>query len=374
MIYLDNAATSRFKPKTVLDALNFDILHSANSGRSGHKDALFKSLAIEKCRELILSVLGASDEYSVIFTKNCTEALNLAIFGLIKGGEKVVTSTNEHNSVLRPLFALENQGKIKLTVLKALPDGHLSIDEIKEAAKTTDIMVFGGACNVTGATLDLEEVGKIARENGVKLIIDGAQSVPYCDLKVKDFGIDMLACPGHKGLHGIQGTGFLVVKNGINLRPLLYGGTGTHSQDLIPALELPDAYEAGTQFSGGISALYEGVKWTYDKLNIIKKNIDRLSENLILNLEDMGATVYTNETKCGVVSFNLKTLDSTFIADILDDNGIAVRAGLHCAPLVHKTLGTLTQGAVRASIGVDNTDKDITTLLTVLESIMRKYC
>ena len=373
-IYLDNAATSRFKPKSALDALNFDILHSANSGRSGHKDALEKGLTIEKCRELILSVLGANEEYGVIFTKNCTEALNLAIFGSINGGENVVTSTNEHNSVLRPLFALEKQGKIKLTVLKALRDGRLSLDEIKDATKNADIMVLGGACNVTGATLDLAKVGEIARENGVKLIVDGAQSVPYCDLNVANFGIDMLACPGHKGLHGIQGTGFLIVKNDIKLKPLLYGGTGTHSAELFPPLDVPESYEAGTQFSGGISALAQGVKWTYGKLNIIKKHIDRLSNNLILNLKDIGATIYTEETKCGVVAFNLKALDSTFVADILDDNGIAVRAGLHCAPLVHKTLGTLTQGAVRASIGVDNTDKDITALSAVVESIMRKHC
>lgn len=372
MIYLDNAATSRFKPKTVLDAMNYDILHSANSGRAGHSDAVEKSLKTAKCREKILQVLGADDNYSVIFTKNCTEALNLAIFGAIKGGEKVVTSKNEHNSVLRPLYHLANINKIKLKVLEQNNEHKLNLEDIKESAKGADIFVFGGASNVTGATLDIEEVGKIARDNNVLLIVDAAQSVPYINPSVETNGIAMLACPGHKGLHGVQGTGFLVVRNDIELYPLLFGGTGTHSQELLPSLELPDSFEAGTMFSGGISALLEGIKWTYDRINFIKNHIDRLSKKLIFGLQDIGATIFTNETVCGVVSFNLGALDSTFVADILDSNGIAVRAGLHCAPLVHEHLGTLSQGAVRISVGVDTTDKDIAVVLNVLENIVRQ--
>ena len=372
MIYLDNAATSRFKPKTVLDALNYDILHSANSGRAGHSDAVEKSLKIAKCREKILQVLGADDNYSVIFTKNCTEALNLAIFGAIKGGETVVTSKNEHNSVLRPLYHLARINKIKLKVLEQNNEHKLNLEDIKESAKEADIFVFGGASNVTGATLDIEEVGKIARDNNVLLIVDAAQSVPYINPSVEANGIAMLACPGHKGLHGVQGTGFLVVRNDIELSPLLFGGTGTHSQELLPSLELPDSFEAGTMFSGGISALFEGVKWTYDRINFIKNHIDRLSKNLILGLTDIVASIYTTETVCGVVSFNLGALDSTFVADILDSNGIAVRAGLHCAPLVHEHLGTLSQGAVRISVGVDTTDKDVAVVLNLLENIVRQ--
>ncbi|MBR4800165.1 MAG: aminotransferase class V-fold PLP-dependent enzyme [Clostridia bacterium] len=371
MIYLDNAATSRFKPKTVLDALNFDILHSANAGRSGHDEAVAKSIRIENCRQYLLQKLGGSDEYSIAFTKNCTEALNLAIFGTIKGGEHVVTSKNEHNSVLRPLYRLANKGKIKLTVLSQNAEHKLNIKDIKDAAKTADAFVFGGACNVTGATLDLEETGKIARDNNARFIVDGAQCVPYLDVDLSRFGIDMLACPGHKGLHGLQGTGFLAVRNDVLLTPLLYGGTGTHSQELLPDAEYPESFEAGTMFSGGISALLEGAKWTYDKLKFIKKHIVRLSNNLIYNLEDIGATVYSKETGCGVVSFNLKDLDSTYVAGKLSDNGVAVRAGLHCAPLVHEHLGTTRQGAVRISVGVDNTDKEILTTSALLESIMR---
>ncbi|MBQ9276728.1 MAG: aminotransferase class V-fold PLP-dependent enzyme [Clostridia bacterium] len=372
MIYLDNAATSRFKPKTVLDALNFDILHSANSGRAGHTDAVEKSIAIERCRTLILEKLGGGEDYNVIFTKNCTEALNLAILGSIQGGESVVTSKNEHNSVLRPLYRLEQQGKIHLTVLSQNESHKLNIRDIKETAKDADMFVFGGACNVTGATLDLQEVGKIARDNGVKFVVDGAQCVPYCDINLKDSNIDMLACPGHKGLHGIQGTGFLVVKKDIKLSPLLYGGTGTRSAELLPSIEIPESFEAGTMFSGGINALENGIKWTYDKLDFVKKHIDRLAKILIYNLHSIGVTVYTSETVCGVVACNVLGLDSTFVADYLNENDVAVRAGLHCAPLVHEHLGTLSQGAVRLSIGVDNTDKDILIVSSLLENLARQ--
>lgn len=371
MIYFDNAATSRFKPKSALDVLNFDILHSANSGRSGHDDAIEKSLKIETCRNFLLEKLGGADNYSLIFTKNCTEALNLAIFGFIKGGERVVTSKNEHNSVLRPLYRLADDGKIKLAVLSQNEEHRLDVSKIRECAKTADVFVFGGACNVTGATLNLEEVGKIAKDNGVTLIVDGAQCVPYLDVNLERCNIDMLACPGHKGLHGIQGTGFLAVRNDIQLKPLLYGGTGTRSSELLPSVETPESFEAGTMFSGGISALYEGAKWTYAKLDFVKKHIDRLTKNLLFNLTDIGAAVYSDETKCGVVALNLKTLDSTFVADKLNEYGIAVRSGLHCAPLVHEHLGTLRQGAVRISVGVDNTDKDVLFVSSALESIMR---
>ena len=372
MIYLDNAATSRFKPKSVLDALNFDILHSANPGRSGHDEALSKSIAIERARGTIKKFLGADENYSLIFTKNCTEALNLAIFGTIKGGERVVTSTNEHNSVLRPLLKLEKDGKIKLSILKAQQNGKLNIDEINKIAKSSDVFVFGGACNVTGASLNIAEVGKIAKQNNVKLIVDGAQSVPYFDFNMKDFGVTMLACPGHKGLHGIQGTGFLIVDRDAQLAPLLYGGTGTYSEEVFPPIEFPESFEAGTLFAGGIAALEKGVEWTYNKLNYIKKYIDRLTEIALLYLKDIGATIYTKETHCGVVAFNLKSLDSAYVSDILNENGIAVRAGLHCAPLVHRTLGTLRQGAVRISIGCDNTSKDLKITAKVLENIMRE--
>lgn len=372
MIYLDNAATSRFKPKCVIDALIFDITHSANSGRSGHDEAIEKSIRIQKCRDYILSAFDASEQYSLIFTKNCTEALNLAIFGLIKGGERVLTSQNEHNSVLRPLFKLKQEGKISLNILSANKYGRIDVKDVENAGCDADIFVFGGACNVTGAICDIQSIASYCNRHGKILIADGAQSSPILPLSLKDSGISMLACPGHKGLHGVQGTGFLIVKKDVKLSPLLYGGTGTFSNDVSPTIEIPDSFEVGTLFSGGISALHQGAKWTFDNIDKIRKHIDRISKNIVHSLHDIGATLYTHDTKTGVVCFNLKNADSGYVADKLNEYGICVRGGLHCAPLVHRHLGTSFQGAVRASVGCDTNENEIAYFLASVEKIMRE--
>ena len=371
MIYLDNAATSRFKPKCVLDALIFDVTHSANSGRAGHDEAIDKSIRIQKCREYLLSVFGASDEYSLIFTKNCTEALNLAIFGIVKGGERVLTGVNEHNSVLRPLFKLKQEGKISLEIVKTNPLGRIDVKDVEKFATNADILVFGGACNVNGAICDIQSIADYCKNNGKILILDGAQSVPLIPLTLKSSGISMLACPGHKGLHGVQGTGFLVVRKDIKLSPLLYGGTGTFSSDVTPVVEMPDSFEAGTLFSGGIDALRQGAKWSFDNVDKNRKYIDRITKNILHGLHDIGATLYTRDTQTGVVCFNLANADSGYIADKLNEYGICVRGGLHCAPLVHREQGTSFQGAVRASVGCETKEGEIAYFLSVVERLMK---
>ena len=371
MIYLDNAATSRFKPKCVLDALIFDVTHSANSGRAGHDEAIDKSIRIQKCREYLLSVFGASDEYSLIFTKNCTEALNLAIFGIVKGCERVLTGVNEHNSVLRPLFKLKQEGKISLEIVKTNPLGRVDIKDVEKLATNADILVFGGACNVNGAICDIQSIADYCKNNGKILILDGAQSVPLIPLTLKSSGISMLACPGHKGLHGVQGTGFLIVRKDIKLSPLLYGGTGTFSSDVTPIVEMPDSFEAGTLFSGGIDALRQGAKWSFDNVDKNRKYIDRITKNILHGLHDIGATLYTRDTQTGVVCFNLANADSGYIADKLNEYGICVRGGLHCAPLVHREQGTSFQGAVRASVGCETKEGEIAYFLSVVERLMK---
>lgn len=371
MIYLDNAATSRFKPKCVFDALIFDVTHSANSGRAGHDEAIDKSIRIQKCREYLLSVFGASDEYSLIFTKNCTEALNLAIFGIVKGGERVLTGVNEHNSVLRPLFKLKQEGKISLEIVKTNPLGRVDIKDVEKLATNADILVFGGACNVNGAICDIQSIADYCKNNGKILILDGAQSVPLIPLTLKSSGISMLACPGHKGLHGVQGTGFLIVRKDIKLSPLLYGGTGTFSSDVTPVVEMPDSFEAGTLFSGGIDALRQGAKWSFDNVDKNRKYIDRITKNILHGLHDIGATLYTRDTQTGVVCFNLANADSGYIADKLNEYGICVRGGLHCAPLVHREQGTSFQGAVRASVGCETKEGEIAYFLSVVERLMK---
>ena len=371
MIYLDNAATSRFKPKCVLDALIFDVTHSANSGRAGHDEAIDKSIRIQKCREYLLSVFGASDEYTLIFTKNCTEALNLAIFGIVKGGERVLTGVNEHNSVLRPLYKLKQEGKISLEIVKTNPLGRIDVKDVEKFATNADILVFGGACNVNGAICDIQSIADYCKNNGKILILDGAQSVPLIPLTLKSSGISMLACPGHKGLHGVQGTGFLIVRKDIKLSPLLYGGTGTFSSDVTPVVEMPDSFEAGTLFSGGIDALRQGAKWSFDNVDKNRKYIDRITKNIVHGLHDIGATLYTRDTQTGVVCFNLANADSGYIADKLNEYGICVRGGLHCAPLVHREQGTSFQGAVRASVGCETKEGEIAYFLSVVERLMK---
>lgn len=371
MIYLDNAATSRFKPKCVLDALIFDVTHSANSGRAGHDEAIDKSIRIQKCREYLLSVFGASDEYSLIFTKNCTEALNLAIFGIVKGGERVLTGVNEHNSVLRPLYQLKQEGKISLEIVKTNPLGRIDVKDVEKLATNADILVFGGACNVNGAICDIQSIADYCKNNGKILILDGAQSVPLIPLTLKSSGISMLACPGHKGLHGVQGTGFLIVRKDIKLSPLLYGGTGTFSSDVTPVVEMPDSFEAGTLFSGGIDALRQGAKWSFDNVDKNRKYIDRITKNILHGLHDIGATLYTRDTQTGVVCFNLANADSGYIADKLNEYGICVRGGLHCAPLVHREQGTSFQGAVRASVGCETKEGEIAYFLSVVERLAK---
>lgn len=371
MIYLDNAATSRFKPKCAIDALLFDVTHSANSGRGGHDEALAKSVQNQRCREYLLSSFSAKDDYSLIFTKNCTEALNLAIFGLLKGGERVVTSVNEHNSVLRPLFKLKSEGKISLEIVGVSADGTVDLKSLEEAAKHADVMVLGGACNVTGAVCDIGEIGKMCKKNGIVLVVDGAQSTPLIPLNLKDEDVAMFACPAHKGLHGVQGVGFLIVRKDIELQPLLYGGTGTFSNELLPSIAMPESFEAGTQFSGGICALHQGAKWTFDNVEQIRKNTENLTKSTIHSLENMGATIYTHDFRVGVLCFNLKNADSGFVADKLNEYGICVRGGLHCAPLVHKTLGTTEQGGVRVSVGCDTTSVEMSYFISCAERILK---
>lgn len=372
MIYLDNAATSRFKPKCVTDALIFDLAHSANAGRSGHSESVKKTLATEDCRAFLTEKLGGKDDFELIFTKNCTEALNLAIFGSVKRGDKVVTTKNEHNSVLRPLYKLKNDGVIDLQIATVDESGRVDYADLKEKAKGANLIAVGGACNVTGAIVDMDEIGKIAKSTGAKLLVDGAQSVPCVDTDMQRYGVDMLALPAHKGLHGVQGVGALAVRKGTQLAPLLFGGTGARSNELAPEIIFPESFEAGTQFSGGISALHQGAKWTFDNLQKIRKNTVRLSKNLVYALKNIGAKVYTRDFATGVVSFNIDGVDSGYIADYLDEYGVCVRAGLHCAPLVHEHLHTLDKGAVRASIGCDNTDKEINAFVTLVENFARK--
>lgn len=370
MIYLDNAATSAFKPKGVFEALNYDLSHSANSGRSGHRYALDAAMKIEDCRRFFLSAMNApEEEYCVAFTKNCTEALNLGIFGFLRAGMRVVTTAYDHNSVLRPLFELEKRKKIELMVIRPDESGRILPSHLDSALQNADFCAVSLASNVTGARIDLASLSASAQKYGVVTLLDGAQAVPLVKPDFKKHMPDMLALPGHKGLHGPQGTGLLIFRKDLKLQPLLMGGTGTASDSTYQPLEPPEALEAGTLFSGGIAALHAGAKWSFENRERNGAVIKRLAEELIDYLKGLGAEIYTDDPTLGVVSFNLRGKDSSFVANALAERDIAVRGGLHCAPLAHTALGTLSRGAVRASIGADNTEKDIYLFVAALEKL-----
>lgn len=364
MIYLDNAATSHFKPQCVYNAIRYDLQNSANSGRSGHKLSIGASERIEKTRQYLKAVLGANDNHELVFTKNCTEALNLALFGYLTRSMTVAVDAFSHNSALRPLHELYKKNKIDLITL--YPKDFENIENVK-----ADLFVINAVSNVTGRVLDLKTIIEKCHRNGAKVLVDGAQAVPLIDCDVTKNDIDMLAVPGHKGLHGVQGTGFLIFKKDLHLKPLIFGGTGTSSLSLLQPDDLPDGLESGTQNSAGISALYAGAKWTFEHLDEYKANVKRLSNELISFLHGADFDVYTDDTTTGVVSFNSKLFDSSYVSDFLDDDNIAVRSGLHCAPLVHKFLGTDKIGAVRVSFGIDNTVGELYRLFGSLEKLSK---
>lgn len=369
MIYLDNAATSFFKPKGVTDALLYDLSHSANSGRSGHRYALDAAVKIENCRQFLLSSLGAAEsDYALAFTKNCTEALNLGLFGFLREGMRVVTTSYDHNSVLRPLFELEKRGKISLFVVEP-SNGVITAEHLDAALQNADFAAVSAASNVTGARVNLKKFSEAAKKHGVFTLVDCAQALPLVSVNLRELGFNMVAFPGHKGLHGPQGTGALVFSKALKLQPLLMGGTGTASDSTYQPTEPPEAFEAGTLFAGGIAALHEGAKWSFENAASNREHVKRLAEELMGYLQTLGAELYTKDGTLGVVSFNLKGKDSGIVADKLSEMDFAVRGGLHCAPLAHRALGTATRGAVRASIGVDTTENDVYRFVAALESL-----
>ena len=367
MIYFDNAATSRFKPKEVLKAVKYEITHAANPGRSGHDDSISAAQKISCTRDSLIEFFNAP-HHNVIFTKNCTEALNLA-FNILTQGHVIITA-NEHNSVLRPLFKLANENTISVSVVQPNKDGYIDPVEIeRRICKNTVLIAVNHVSNVTGIETDLFNIGKIADKHGIVFLVDASQSAGHVDIDVDKLKIDMLAAPAHKGLYGIQGCGFLIFNDALSIPPIILGGTGTASDSLRQPLAPPEAQEAGTLNTPAIAALGASIKWTQKNQAIIRALEKSLTKEFIYGLNHIKNTIiYSPVESKGVVSFNIKGIDPSSVADVLNERGFAVRSGLHCAPLIHKFLNS--NGAVRVSFGYGNTIKEVHKLLRVIEKIL----
>lgn len=367
MIYLDNAATSYPKPprigKAMLRAMEE---YGANPGRSGHELSIRAARDVYEAREELARLFNVDDPMRFVFGFNCTDALNLAIKGAIRQGDNVATTVWEHNSVLRPLKKLEQQGVIQLTLAERLEDA-IGIQ--------TSVAVMTHASNVTGEVLPLARMADTCKRRGILFILDAAQTAGVLDIDLARTPVDLMALPGHKGLLGPQGTGALYIRPGLLLDTIREGGTGSASDSMIQPEELPERYESGTLNAPGLAALKEGVRFVRDNRAEIHAHELLLTQRMLEGLLNIpGITVYGPQTaaaRVGTVAFNLRDAHSGAVADRLNEAGICVRAGLHCAPGAHKALGTLEQGAVRASVGMYNTLGDVDALLQAVGRLSR---
>lgn len=376
MIYLDNAATTWPKPETVPEAMVSCMRDAgANPGRGGHRMSLAAGRIILETRELAASLINAGNPVQVVFTGNATEALNLALKGVLRPGDHIVTSSMEHNSVMRPIQSLGALG-VEATVVPCSADGYLEPGDLRAAIKkNTRMIALIHASNVTGTIMPVEEVGILARERGLVYLVDAAQTIGYLDIDVQRMNIDLLAFPGHKSLYGPQGTGGLYIREGLNLAPIMEGGTGSGSESLTQPEAMPDRYESGTPNTVGLAGLGAGIKYINEQgLEKIRNHGQDLLARLTEGLRQIpGVTVYgpgQPDRQVPVVSFNLGTLGSSEVAFLLDRvYDIACRSGLHCAPAAHRTMGTLKSGTVRLSMSYHNTAEEVDQALKAVAEI-----
>lgn len=367
MMYLDNAATSYPKPKSVYEKLGLFLQEQgANPGRSGYRMAVECEKMIDDTRHLIAQLINGDSSERLIFGLNTTDVLNMAIKGVVKKGDHVLTSTLEHNSISRSLNSLEREGSIFLSRVEQSKEGFIDPEVLKNSIKKyTKLVVITHASNVLGTIQPLKEIGKVVSESGALLLVDAAQTAGVVPIDVKEMNIDLLAFPGHKGLLGPTGTGCLYVGEGLDLAPFREGGTGGDSSSPLQPEEFPFRLEAGTPNTLGIAGLAEGIRFVQDKgIENILKHEQNLIELLINTLnKNEKITLYgpqQSKHHVGTFSCNVNGVSPLDVSMILDQSfNIAVRSGLHCAPYTHKVNGTFPEGTVRLSPGVFTTEDDI---------------
>lgn len=382
IIYLDNAATCWPKPPQVAEAMvAFMEQVGANPGRSGHRLSVAAGRVVYEAREALAELFHAPDPLRVVFGLNATEALNLALHGLLRPGDHVVTSSVEHNSVMRPLRALERRG-VEVTVVPCSPEGSLDPQDVERALRPhTRMVALTHASNVAGTLLPIREVGMATRKHGALFLVDAAQTAGAVPLDMEAEAIDILCFTGHKALLGPMGTGGLVLGERVDasdLKPLKQGGTGSQSEYEEHPDFLPDLGEAGTPNAVGLAGLLAGVRWVQERgVEALRAHEQALTARLLEGLAHIpGVTIYGPRDaarQTGTLSFNVDGLEPSEVGLMLDEeHGILCRVGLHCAPAAHRTLGTFPQGTVRFALGPFNSPEEVDAAVDAVRAIARR--
>ena len=376
MIYLDNAATTLQKPSCVGQAMLDALEHAGNPGRGAHEPTLHAARIVYHARETLATLLHAEGPDCIAFTANVTQALNTALCGLVRPGDHVITTVCEHNSVLRPLYRLREQGA-EVSFVEVDDTGRLRYEQFEKFLRpNTRLVVVTHASNVTGNLTDLAFVSAFAKKHGLTLVVDAAQTAGARPIDVQALGVDVLCFTGHKALLGPQGTGGLAVAEGIDVAPWAMGGTGVHSFDALQPLEWPTRLEAGTLNGHGIAGLSAGLDFIEAQggVEAIAAHERALADRFLAGVRKIPRIklygAFDQPTRSAIVSLNVGDIDSAEISDALMQGwGIATRPGAHCAPLMHRALGTERQGVVRFSFGYFNTDEEVDTAIDALRDL-----
>lgn len=375
MIYLDNAATTRKKPQEVIDAVVEAMNSMGNAGRGTHEATLKASRGIFEVRKIVAEFFHVSDPSRIVFTNNSTESLNIAIKGALTTKDHIITTVMEHNSVLRPIYELQDNGA-SVDFIGVDDKGSLLMDDIEKAIKdNTKAIVCTNGSNLTGNWVDIEKIGAIAKKHNLLFIVDASQTAGFLDIDVDKMNIDILCFTGHKSLLGPQGTGGMYVREGIDLKPLKVGGSGVQSYNRHHPEQMPTRLEAGTLNGHGLAGLGAAISYiNHQGLSAIaQKEMDLMWQfyNGIKCVE--GVTIYgdfTAKYRCPIVCLNIRDYDSSAVSDALfTEYDIATRPGAHCAPLMHTALGTTAQGAVRFSFSHFNTTDEVDIAIRAIKDL-----
>ena len=378
MIYLDNAATTMKKPQCVIDAVVAAMSHMGNAGRGATSAALDASRVIYDTREKLSDLFNLQNPSSVAFTSNSTESLNTAIKGILSSGDHAITTSLEHNSVLRPLYDLQSKG-MELSIVDCDENGNIDYNDFEKLIKeNTKAIVCTHVSNLVGNVLDVKKIGSIAKKHNLIFIVDASQSAGVFEIDMQDMNIDILCFTGHKGLLGPQGTGGICVREGIDVRPLKVGGSGVNTFSKEQPVEMPTHLEAGTLNGHALAGLNAALDYLKEEgIDNIQKREEELMfrfYNGIKDIKDIKIFGNFENKRAAIVTFNVGDIDSAAFSDELSfAYDISTRAGAHCAPLMHKAMNTVEQGAVRFSFSHYNTEEEIDTAIKAVKEIAASY-